>query len=425
MLGTLLRTVGLVLALGAPAQAALTPIDHLMADNYPAARAALAAEVGHRPDAALHFAFLEGLVLVRQGQHEKAADLFRQILDVAPGFEPARRELTVLLARTGNTTSALYHAESLLATTQDPALRAELQGYIATQSRGKPRGVTTRFAIVPSSNANGGATTDTVIIAGLPFTLDPESRATSAIGVTLGATAWNRWQLSERTDGTLSGSIDILRYNHPSVSDETTAALRFDLGITRNRGRLQFGPVADMTWKNDRPYRKRLGITVSGQYLLRPDLQVGGGLTLWRQRHPDLDFLDGSLVKGELTASYIARPDLRLAVSLPFEVEKTNRSHLDHRDLGLAVSLEKSWSGGLSTGFSLGQSRNRYNGIYPGFAVPRRDRVTTVGLTLRHNDIRLGSFVPELSLRLTRSRSNIPFHDYSRRDVGLSLTQRF
>lgn len=426
MILRILCAIGVLLALAKPGYAETPPhIEYLMADNYPAARAALASTVGNLSDAPLHFAFLEGLILVRQHRHEQAAHLFRQILAVEPRFEPARRELTVLLARTGQTEGAIYHAESLLATTQDPALRAELKGYIATRSRGKPRGVTTRFALLPSSNANNGSTSDTVIVGGLPFKLDPGSRATSAIGFSLGVTAWNRWQLSERTDATLSGSIDTVRYNNTAVADETTAGLRLDFGMLSGRTRLQFGPVADITWRNDRRYRHRLGAAFSVQHVLRPNLQLGGGLTAWRQRHPQRDFLDGFLVTGSLTGSYIARPNIRFVLRVPFAIEKTNKAHLDHRDLGLTLGVENSWRNGLITGFSIGHSHKSYRGNYPGFAEPRRDNVTTASLTLRHNDIRVGSFLPELNLRSTWSRSNIPFHDFSKQDLGLSFTQRF
>ena len=420
----LAAALGLVLALAGPAPGQ-SHVDLLAAGDYPAARKALAAQVAGRPDAALHMAFLDGLILTRQGRLAEATAIYRQILKAEPRFEPARRELTAILAATGQTEGAVFHAERLLSTTQDQRLRAELTGLIAAQSAGKPRGITTRFSLLPSTNANGGTEADTVIVGGLPFTPDPQSRAQSAVGVNIGATAWNRWQLGERSDATLSAGFDHRHYNNAAVPSQTDAFARLDFGWTGARHRLSFGPVAEITWKGGDRYRDRLGVAVVGQYQISPRLRFGGSLGLYRQRHPVDRFLDGTLATGSVSLQRIMAPDLSLFLSVPFTIETTRAPHQTHRDLGLTVGVEKAWAGGLITGFSLGQSVNRYKGDYPAFGEPRRDRVTTARLALRHSDFRIGPFVPELTLTWTRSASNIPFHDYTRRDVGLFLSQRF
>ncbi len=418
----LLAGLALALATGAAAQSHL---DHLRAGDYPAARVALARLIEGRSDADLHMALLEALVLVRENRRTEAAAALRRILDRAPGFEPARRELASLLAAGGQTEGALYHARMLMATTQEARLRAELQGFIAAQEAGRSRGVTTRFAILPSSNANGGTDARTVSVGGLRFVPDPGSRATAAIGVALGATVWNRWLLGERLNATLSGSVDGRFYDKETVADETTAGVRLDFGLARPRARLRFGPVADVTWKDGEHYRDRLGFAVAAQYWPRPELQLGGNVTVWSQSHAGRSFLDGTKTGGSLDARYVVGPDLALSLSLPFAIETTQATHLEHNDLGLTLAVDKTWPGGLIGGLSVGRSWNRYAGDFPAFAVPRRDIVTTSSLSLRHRAIRLGDFVPELTLTWSRSRSNIPFFDYTRRDLGLVFTQRF
>lgn len=416
--------VAVLAALATPLQAQ-TAIAHLAAGDFAAARAALRADVAGRPDAALHMAFLDGLILTRQGRIKEAAEIYRQILKAEPGFEPARRELTAILAVTGQTEGAIFHAERLLSTTQDQRLRAELTGLIATRSAGKPRGVTTRFSILPSTNANGGTNADTVIVGGIPLTPDPESRAQSAVGINIGATAWNRWTLSEKLDATVSAGFDHRRYNTDAVANQTDAFARLDIGWTGARHRLSFGPVVEMTWKDGDRYRDRLGVAVNGHFRIGPRLRLGGGLAVYRQRHPQASFLDGTLATGSVSLQKVVAPDLSLFASVPFTIETTRARHQTHRDIGLTLGVEKAWKGGLVTGSSLGRSLNRYQGDYPGFGEPRRDQVTTATLVLRHTDLRIGPFLPELSLTLTRSSSNIPFHDYTRRDVGLFLSQRF
>ncbi|MWD29983.1 DUF560 domain-containing protein [Aquicoccus sp. SCR17] len=424
----LLGLAGTGLAQVSPAQdspAQPSPVRLIAEGRYDEARRVLAEQVAGRPDEALHLAFFQALVLIREGDTARATALLRDILSMAPDFEPARRELAVLLARTGQTGGALYHAETLLATTQDPRLRAELESYIATRRSGRPRGVSLRFALRPSSNANNGTEAETVMIGGQPFTPVPGARAVSALGVSLGATAWNRWQLSESRDLTLSASLDATRYDNDLVNDETFARLRLAYGISRPRYRLSLAPVVERSWKNDAGYRWRYGLSASAQYRLAPDLQAGLGANVYRQRHDDLAYLDGTLVSGALTVKKIQAADLAFTLGVPFEIERTERAHLDHTLLGLRLGVEKSWQNGLTTGLVLGYSVDRYKGDYPLFGEPRRDRIATASLSLRHRALRIGPFIPELTLIYTRSRSNVDFFDYTRRDLGLSLTQRF
>ena len=216
MLKILLLAATTALGLLAGAAYAQSHLDYLKAGNYPAARAALARLVGDAPDATLHFAFLEALILQREGNAEAAIASYRRILAKEPRFEPARRELTPLLARTGQAQGALYHAETLLATTQDRQLRAALEGFIASQSPVSPaefqRALPSCHHPTPTAERR-----QTVVIGGLPFTPDPASQAQRATGVSLGVTAWNRWMLSDRWTATLAGSVDIRRYDNDAV----------------------------------------------------------------------------------------------------------------------------------------------------------------------------------------------------------------
>jgi hypothetical protein len=425
MFRTVLLSLLAALALSSGSAHAQSHLDYLRAGDYPAARAALDRLVGNTPDAALHQAFLEALILQREGDVDGAIERYRQILARRPDFEPARRELAFLLASTGQAQGALYHAETLLATTRDRRLRTALEGFIASQSAGKPRGITTRFAILPSSNANGGTDAETVVIGGLPFVPDPESRAQRATGVNLGATAWNRWTLSDGWTATLAGSLDIRRYDNNLVSDETTALARLDLARTAVRTRLTFGPLAERTWRDDSPYRTRLGFGAIVEHRLRPDVAVGANLIVWRQTHDDLNYLDGSKVTGALTASWHVRPDLTLLASVPFEVESTERAHLDHTSVSLILGAEKVWKNGLITEVSVGYERDSFDGDFPLFGRPREDTIASLGLSFRHRDVRFGRYIPELSVTYQDSRSNIPFFDYDKVDLGLSFTQRF
>jgi hypothetical protein len=60
--------------------------------------------------------------------------------------------------------------------------------------------------------------------------------------------------------------------------------------------------------------------------------------------------LDGILVTGTVAAKWFPAPDLSFVLDVPFAVENARAPHLDHRDLGLSIGVEKNWTNGLTTG---------------------------------------------------------------------------
>lgn len=402
-----------------------TPLEYIAEGNYAAASIELKKIVGGTPDEALHFAFMDGLIALREGRTKGAIVIFRRILAEDPTFEPARRELTAALARTGQIESAIFHAERLAATTVDERLQNELQSFILAKRSGKPRGIAAYFSIVPSSNANRGSSADTIKVGDLEYDIDESSKANSGIGVAVGVTAWSRWQLSEKWDGTISGSVSGKYYKDPLITDESTVGLRVDFGRTGKRGRVIFAPIMEAKWLDDHLFQKRLGLQVSGLYRINPDTEVRGRITGFRQRHPERDYLDGTHIAANFGASHIFSPSLTVSVSVPMVAERTKRPHLDHNDLGLTISAEKGWKGGLTTHFFISHSSNRYEGNFPTLSEPRQDQVNKVGVSVRHGKFSAFGFAPELSYTFTRSSSNVALFQYDSHDLGLAFSRRF
>lgn len=401
-----------------------TAEDFLAAGDYDGARAALARLVAGRPDAALHLAQLEGMILLRQGRIDEAARVFRMILAAEPRYLPARRGLTEALARGGDLSAAAWHAERIMATSPDAGERAALAALVASARAGALRGVALRFALLPSSNASRGTAARTVIIDGLPFEIDEESRARAGVGLSLGVSGWTGRQVAPDWTATLGISADAKLYGG-RPDDEANLALRADLARTGPRMRLSFGTLAEMRFIDGVEDRRRLGLDLA--FAMRPGAggEVSAGVTHWRQWHPDAAFRDGTLTEAHLGWHGQVTPTTALWLRLPVEVERTGRDHLDRNETGVVVGVEHEWRGGLITALSAGWSVDDYRGRYPGFASARRDEVATFAIALRHRRLTVGRFLPELSYTFTDARSNIPIHDHEAHDLGIALSTRF
>ncbi|MBQ2263692.1 MAG: DUF560 domain-containing protein [Loktanella sp.] len=401
-----------------------SPLTALRDGDYAKARSELVMIVANRPDAALHIAYLEGLIKVQQGEFEAAASTFRSILSVAPDYEPARRELTFALAHLGETAGALYHAERLVAQTSDERLRAGLQALINNTSQGNPRGVGLQFAILPSTNASKGTDDEVIVIGGLPFVIDEASRAQDGVGLSFGISAWNRWVLSENWSATLSGTLSAQVYKE-ARANEQTGTVKLDFHRPFTQGRVNIGPVADLTFTDGDKSRERIGVAGSGVYALAPGREMSAGLTHWWQTYPDREFRDGTSIVGFLGYRQSLSPSTSLSLSLPFNRERTDLAHLDHDDIGVVVGLDREWSNGLISGFSAGLRRDNYLGDFPGSDEPLEDIVSTLGVSLLHRNLTIGRYAPLFSYTYTNSSSNIGFFDYDSHDVAITLSTRF
>lgn len=401
-----------------------SPRSFIAAGDYNGARSALRKLVAGDPNAPLHVAYLEALIRLHENDPRAAIRIFRQILNVDSNYEPARRDLTVTLALTGNTESALYNAERLAGSTTSDRLRADLEAYISQNSQGKLRGMALRFSLLPSTNANRGTSEAEITIGNLPFVLDDASRAKAGIGLSAGATAWNRWTLGQAWSATVSASVDARLYDTPSLNDYRVGT-RLDFAESRINRRLAFGPQAELAFKGDQRYRSRLGLGATGGWVIAPGREIGASLSIFHQAYPVEQYRNGIAASAVLGYRHTLSATTNLSASLTLDTEDTRRSHLNHTDVGLVLGVDHEWKNGLIGSLWAGCRNDDYVGNFPATTSPRNDKVVTVGFTVKLRKFNFGGYSPELSYTYTRSNSNISLFDYDSHDLGLALSKRF
>ena len=409
-----------LLLLVAPSRAA-TPLELVREGRFAEARAALAPAIAGRPDAALHAAFLEGLIAARQGDNAGAIRIFREILRVAPDYEPARRELAALLLITRQGEAALYHAERLDAS--NARLREQIRAAVASGA-GPRQGAALRFSVVPSTNANRGTEAEEIAIGGLPFRIDEASRAGGGTSVAFGGTAWRRWSLSPQATGTLTGSLDHTLADG-TRPDQTVAAASFLLSRAAGRARLTFGPTYEARWLGGDLALERPGLAFAASAPLGGRSGLLASLEAQRQRFPGQSFRDGERYRGAVGVRRLMAPGLVMGVAVEAERETAGVPHLAHAEVGVRLDIAREWRGGLITDLEIARAWDDYEGDFPGFAEPRADRTTTLGLRLRHRALAWRGLAPEVSVTALRSESNVPFYDFDAVDFGLHLSREF
>jgi len=393
--------------------------------EYEKARATLRKMVADRRDAPLHLAHLEALILSRNGHKKEAIELYRFILSRQPNFTPARIELSRTLGELGDYDAALHQSQLIELGSRDPEIRRQARAFGDNMRYQRPYGFGGYVSFLPSSNINKGSGHRTVMIGGLEFVIDDDSRERSGWGVGAGANAYRTLSLDEVTHLNFSGALDIKKYTGTADYDE--AAVSTNVSLQRRMGALevQVGPTMDYRLLGWEPYAFRYGLSLGGTYDLLERTRLYGGGTLLRQDFLSSTYRNGSIFLGYAGIKHAFTPALAVSATVNYTAERTQLEHLDHNDYRLVTQVDKEWQGGFITSFSAGVTYKGYLGEFPGTSVARQDHLWSAGMTLMNRNWSIRGFAPQLKYEYTRSKSNISFYDYDSHDVGLTFSKLF
>lgn len=359
------------------------------------------------------------------GNANPAEQHLRNILTSVPQNDAAREQLSIILLNAGRADAALYHLLYLSNNAGSTKLRQDAER-LAMRLDGPAWGWQPIFSILPSSNANRGATGDTIYVGDQPFAIDDDSRAKNGVGLTFGASAWADWRPNEVWRGRLSGELSGTTYPNNDLESRQNLSTTLSFGRRIAQHVIDLGLKVDAQLSDGRLNRRRITPYVSGSYVLSEDRSLTARLERSSAHHPSEVFRDGPTTRLTLGWQETLSPDLRLRFSIPLATERTDRAHLDNDSRGAAINLDKLWQGGaLRTSFGYAYTVDDYLGAFPGTPVKRNDRVSSFSLELSNNNFAYGGFVPKLRYAYTVSRSNVSLYDYDSHDVLFAFQRVF
>lgn len=392
--------------------------------DFETARDVLREAVAGRPDAPLHQAQLEGLILRRQGRNREAVEVFRFILSREPNFTPARIELSSALAELGDSDAALHQLQVIELGSDDPEIRRQARSFGESVKDRRAYGFSGYVTVLPSTNLNRGSGHTVVKVGDMDFEIDEEGRKQSGVGFGVGGNAYRSFYLDGQTRLTWAGAVDLKEYSGKEFDE---LALSTNISLARRFGRLelQAGPTIDYRLLAWEPHALRYGVSLGGSFDLRPRTRLYSGGTWLRQDFQSQHHRDGWTFLGYAGVRHAFSPSLAASLTGKLGVERTQRDYLDHDDFEITAQFDREWSGGLITSFAVAAGAHEYLGDFPGLGLARRDKVWSAGTTLMSRTLSFNGFAPQLQYEYTRQYSNVSFYDYDSHDINVIFTKRF
>jgi len=368
--------------------------------------------------------FLDGMIALARKDYARAEVIFRRILDTDPKLLRVRLELARTLFLETKDEEADYQFRLAVAVHPPDAVVHNVALYREAIRTRRAWRFNLEFGVAPDTNINSATTRERIEILGLPFRLDPQSRARSGVGVIAGGDASLRLRRFTRVPIYLGAYGRMIRYGDHRFDDiylGGEAGPEFRL----SGGRLRVAGTGLVRWYGG----KQLVTTGGGRVVF--DKVIGGKWGLEASlalRHNDYvrrDDVDGWDIESTIAANRALG-----ASTVGFAYAGVQRSIANdpgssnwQARLGLGVLREIGW--GLRPQLAVEATRQINDAPMALLGRTRRDWRLQASASIYKRDWNVAGFAPSLRVTWARTISTIEFYDQRRLRAEIGITRAF
>lgn len=376
------------------------------------------------PNRALRLGFIRAMSLKAQSRHPEAIALLRRINAENPSFTRVRAELAHSLYVVGDHEAARFHFIDLTRSVDDSQMRDAFDAYLNAMRRQRPYRVGAYVSIAPSTNINNRTTARTMVVNGIPFELNPDSRAQSGVGLSGGVSGERSFLFGNEFTLTVGGRFDGTKYQQAEFDKfqiSGNAFLRKRVSVHT----FGVGMIADYQNQAHESYRNGVGGALEYGRLFEGGRHLFVSSRLMHYRYPGLDFLDGWQASVSVIGRQTLAPGHHLTLGVRLSAERTQLDYYDNNGIGVFASHSREWKGGMITQIEPSMALRQYMANDPGFGIKRRDIEVGGTLRLMHRKLNFEGFAPRLEYSYLRQFSNHPLQERDTHSLNVVMTREF
>jgi hypothetical protein len=408
------------------ARADFEDIDRLIGMNQSLAALQLAGK-GSKDDQLYTAAY----VMLKDGQADKAEQIFKRLMAKRPVSEQIRLGLIrALLAQKKTAEAARVARQADMAKLDGITARnyaALIKAAAAAEKPVKRSGVVVSFNAAPTTNVTSGSTVKTVLVGGVPFTLDDDSLEQSGVNISGSLAAFHTFDVNKNLAVRLKGGVSSTTNAEALNEAEITASFNGDFLWKAAGWSVSLGPVLEHVWQESDPLLWRYG----GQFSLVKGWKDGSDASfssrLVAQDYINTNSKDGTVFN--LNASYgrLLSPVWRTEFKAGFSMEKTRLDYLDYISFsaGTEITRKFAFNGDFFVSAGVDFKQRDYQGKHPLSSGARHDTTTAVSVSLAHSRIKAFGITPKLIYEYSDTRSNIDIYSTHAQTVRLSINRSF
>lgn len=368
--------------------------------------------------------FLEAQILAHQGRLDEAVIAYRAILAANPALTPVRQILAQTLFNMGDYDAARFHFRTLLEAEPNRELRVQYANALRVIEQQVPSGINASFAIRPSTNINRGTYNTSFQAGALNFTIDPNSRQVSGVGIQVGLNGFYRVPVAEDAVVTLNAGAsqsiyedDAFNVTQPYASvaytksgvQSTWTGTAFANRALRDGGNhvTTYGLQYSARRQLDGPYvLSYSAVAQQADYDIQP-----------AQSGPTVSFDVG--VQQQVNPTTSLNAGVKLARGVP------ESDAFKYVSTSVYGGVSRSWSGGWSGFAGVEVGTRRYDDNFTALTFARDDEFVTLSTSILNSTISYAGFAPRLNCSVQLNSSNVAFYDYNATECSFELTRGF
>ncbi|MBS0280103.1 MAG: DUF560 domain-containing protein [Proteobacteria bacterium] len=368
--------------------------------------------------------FLLGTVAVAKADYDKAISLFRRLLVKEPDAERVRLELARAFFLKGDYQNADRQFRFARAGDLPDAAKQNIDQFLGAINRLREWTFDFSFGLAPDTNQNAATAASQIQILGLPFTLDPNARAQSGVG--LAGAAGAEWSplVSDTVKARVGANISRVEYSGANFDDMT---------ISGYAGPEFLFPDWDVStlvtgfkrWYGNRSFVSGIGGKLAGEYGITSDFVAGISLGAQSVSDNFTPEQSGLLLTTQAQGTYVLSPSSLIQLQAGFNRQNAKIDPYSYSGFWAGVGYQRDLPFGFSASVQPAWLVTRYDAALPAFGKTRADDTLMLSMTLLNRRFDYHGFTPRISYTFTDQRSNIALYSYTRHQFQIGLTTQF
>ncbi|NRA88616.1 MAG: tetratricopeptide repeat protein, partial [Rhizobiales bacterium] len=336
---------------------------------------------------------------------DQAIQYYHQILTLDPSIMQIRFLLARAYFETKNYDHAHYHFKLVQAENIPNKISKIIHQYLAYINLQKDWSVSLSGDITPESNINHGVTNQTVLIGGVPFTLNDDRLASRGVNLNAFASVTYTPKIIDGLYGHVQLSASANYLTGQKILNHNIGS---ELGLTlkQNANKYSAGIAYNKQNFDKKAYSTKLGTWATVAMPLSDKLYWSGRVSASKTFYTgtanrDLDFS----IKQNFSYQHSVALGFNAAPS--FELKKSFNKLKTNTKLGLTIGSRHTLGAGFTVNTSLGSNSSLYKHHNNIFAKTRKDLSLTAGIKVTNSQLKLFNFAPYIEYKYEKHKSNI------------------
>lgn len=371
--------------------------------------------------------FLLGTSAKQIGNLDNAVKYFEELIQRDKGAHRVRLDLASIYYQKGELEKAKELLLIVKASNPPQKVGDNIDSFLVAIEKGTPKtwSISLNFGYMYDSNVNAGPDTDTVLMYDLPFTLSTDAKESSDYAFTYGI---NFNHLKHINGFAWQSSLGANVTDYRTIHNLDSKSVYLSTGPTVKQDNITYSIplIANVTviGHENRYYSIAKGISPQISYQINKELVLSANLSLQNKKYYKQPDKESNSVTFAPSSRYFIDQSSFINFGGYIGKENSHTQISSNKSKGLNTGYYKAFSQTLNVYLGASYSKTDYEGVEAAYDKGRKDSSKSVNTNINYFIDQIKSNIA-LNMSYTKNSSNIEMYDFTRKQIGISISKNF